>query len=403
MGVLPYQTALATVQDALLDVIALAHGHRHDAVATTAALAAVASRGAAATNQIPDRSLRYVTADGACWIYRKHSTATASATVIVPSDAAGGRGRWLKTTALTMGAVKDPTGAALSALQTGYLKSVKLYLGEMTGEQWDTWILSRRPSVVLKFLGEEKTIHANQRGALTEKRYNFELWAVSFSARPDAEAERGPDISSEAAKDPGVIRMLGDLEYLLDGLRGVDLGVDGVDYLLVGEQTPAIEDLQHREFLWSMPLDVRVTIGKEDPPTRYGVDELFVQAQDAQLHAQETFDPLNYLVSGLEIATGAGFSAAPSDGSAFIDGTEVSVTGAPAHVFTASRVTYRDLDPGGTFTYVESYSDDREPAVTDGALRIGLTITDFAGITEDRILAASSVDVGPNNQIIPEE
>src|SRR5579871_303895 len=288
MGVLAYPTALATVQDALVSTIMLGLGVREQ-VADLAALAAIPSR-SGNTNAILDRKLCYVVSPGAVYRFAQYSTATPDGlNVIQPLDAGAGPGRWL----LTSSPILDVTGTAISSVATGYLRRVMLWAGERSDRIWKVRILGQRPAVILQFTGETKTIHANQRGALAEKTYHFSLWGVSQNLRPDLEAEKGSPIAAEAAIDPGVARIMGDLEYFLDGLRGADMGVDGLDYLMMGAHQPGIEDYDGREFVWTASLDVRVTIGKEDPPIRSLVTDLLVQAEDTQLHAQVTFDKNN--------------------------------------------------------------------------------------------------------------
>lgn len=399
MGVLSYQTAVATVQDALINVIRLAL-QRRLTQATLVTLAAIPSRGSGGTgNAILDGTHCYVTAQGKAYRWSQYSTTPGDGlNVIVPSDAAGGPGRWL----ITSSTILDPNGVALSSVPTGYLKRVMLWAGQDRNEEvWKTRVLGQRPCVILAYAGESKEVKANQRGALKLSLFRFVLMAVSQNLRPDLEGEKGSPISTEATTDPGVARIMGDLEYLLDGLRGVDMGVDGLDFLMLEAAQPAIEDYDGREFLWTIDLTARCTVGKEDPPTRQPLSQAFLQAQDTQLHQQPTFDPENYVVSGLVIGTGPGFVAAPTDGSAEIGGVLVTVAGAPPHTFTPSVATWRDLKPDGTFTYPESSSPDFPPAVTTGALRVAVTITDPSGIVEDRPIAATSMPVGPNNQILP--
>lgn len=114
-------------------------------------------------------------------------------------------------------------------------------------------------------------------------------------------------------------------------------------------------------------------------------------------------DPDNYLVAGLDVSVGTGFIKAPSDGTVVMGGVTMTITGIAVHAFTAQRTTYRDLKSDGTFAYLEAYFDEEAfaPAVTDGALRIGLTKTDTTGVTEDRILVFHLYDMGPDNQVFP--
>lgn len=389
MGVLSYKTALATVQDALLLTIRLGLARRI-VVADVTALKAVRSAA------VLDGALYFVTATAAVYRFSRSSRASsAPPSVLVPTDAPAA-GRWL----LTSTGILDSTGTALSSSSSGYLRRVMLWSGEQTDKVWRERILGQRPAVVLQYSGETKENQANQRGCLAVKVYHFSVWGVSQNLRPDLEAERGSPVSTEAAADPGVAAIMGDLEYLLDGLTGSDLGVDGVDFLALDAAQPGVEDYNGREYVWTAHLDVRVTAGKEDP-VRTALASLRVQAQDVQLRGASAWDADNYVESGLTIAVGGSLTQAPSDGSAVVAGTTVTVSGATAHPFTPSRVTYRDLSAAGVWTYVEAYTEDVEPAVTSGCLRVGVTTTNFSTITEDRILAPSAVDVGPDNQITP--
>lgn len=395
MGVLQYPTALATVQDAIVSTITLALGVRETAADLTA-LAAIPSR-SGGTIAILDRKLCYVTGPATVYRFSQYSTAAPDGTnTIAPNDASGASGRWL----LMSSTILDATGTALSSVPSGYLRRVMVWAGERSDKIWKVRILGQRPAVILQFTGETKTIRANQRGALTEKTYHFSLWGVSQNLRPDIEGEKGSPIAAESAADPGVARIMGDLEYLLDGLRGVDMGIDGLDFLQFGANQTGIEDYDGREFVWTAPLDVRVTIGKEDP-ARAELTSLYVQPYNVQLHSQSTFDSLNYVQGGLAIAIGAGFSKAPSDGSAVIAGAVVTVTSAAAHSFTANRATWRDLNANGSWTYTETYTDGTPPTLAAGALRVAVTFTDFAGVVDDRFIAATAQPAGPNNQILP--
>lgn len=409
MAVLDYRTALVTVQNALYDLIWLGLGKRI-VVADGAALAAFASRGAQ-TQSLTDHRLAFVTTPpmGAGGnVYRYSRTATTAAdgvNVIGPTDAGAGPGRWICQSS----PILDATGTAIAASSAGYLKRVMLWAGTVSDDVWRTRVLAQRPCVILQFEGETKTIHANQRGALAEKVYHFGIWAVSTNLRPDIEAEKGSPIAAEAAADPGVARIMGDLEYMLDGRRGVDLDTGyaraatglqaGVDFLQFGSTTPQTEDYDGREFVWVAPLDVRVTVGREDP-VRVALVEATAQPADVQLHAAPSFDPNNYIVAGLTVATGAGFVRGPVDGSAMVGGALVTVSGAPAHTFAAQAATYRDLNGDGSWTYSATPTDAEAPALAAGALRVAVTFTDANGITEDRLLAPTSVIVGPQ-QVIP--
>ena len=110
--------------------------------------------------------------------------------------------------------------------------------------------------------------------------------------------------------------------------------------------------------------------------------------------AQGIFDRLNYVAQGYTLAVGPGFVRSYTSGVAMLAGTAVAST--PAGVtLSASKDTYRDLNPDGTITYSAVANGAAAPALTSGALRIARTVTDSAGIVSDDILCSSSFSWGP--------
>lgn len=278
MAILGYRTALVTIENALADVINLALRRRDPAINNVDELRAMVTRGASGSVAIPDRAVRYLTDPGVCYVFRQSSTAADdNDSIIRPTDAGTRPGRWIKATST----IVNPAGDELRTVQTGYVRGVIHYEGERpTGRQWDERILGVRPGVVIQYVGETKDQKSNLRGGLYVKLYHFRIWGVCFNARPNVEAALGSPITAEAAADPGVKTLMGDLEDLLDGMTGAELGIAGVDHLRLGETDPAIEDLTQREFIWIAPLDVRATVGKEDRPPRTEMTTLTGQGQD---------------------------------------------------------------------------------------------------------------------------
>ena len=388
MGIMRYNIALKTTQDAILDIIRLALGVRIP-VADLTGLVAIPSPG------VRNKAPAFVANAGYVFVYDKDSVlAPDGRNVLTPTDVGSGSGRWIKQTSQIL----DPTGTPLCQVEFGYVKRVMLWSGEFSDDAWRIRVLNQRPAVILQTGGETKNIESNQRGNFTRKQYHFSVWGASQNLRPDLESETGSPVSADS-DDPGVIAIMGDLEYLLDGLTGEELGVDGFYFMMLDAAQPGIEDYDGREYVWAAPLDARITAGKWNQ-TATPVNALFAQFQEARLNEQTVADPANYIMSGLGIAIQTGFTAAPADGSAMIGGIEVDITGAPSHTFTPDRATYRDLLPDGSYTYIETYTQDPEPPVTATALRIAVTFTDFAGIIEDRPIAMQLENYGPNNQIV---
>lgn len=267
MGILTYPTALQVVQDSLMDLIRLGLGYRIP-VADLTALIAINSAG------VRNKQPAYVTSVTNVFTLDKSSTATVNgSTVLAPTDVGVGPGRWLKASSTII----DSTGTLLSQVAMGYVKRVMLWSGEFSEDIWKVRVLNQRPAVVLQYAGETKDIESNQRGNLTRKQYHFSLWGVSQNLRPDLEAETGSPIAADA-NDPGIIRIMGDLEYLLDGLTGPEMAIDGLDFLMLDAAQPGVEDYDGREYIWTAPLDVRITAGK-DNPTATAMTATFVQMQ----------------------------------------------------------------------------------------------------------------------------
>ena len=270
MHVLEYQTALKVTQDALMDTIRLGLGYRIP-MADLTALVALNSAG------VRNKALAYVTSVTNVFMLDKNSVAVVDgSTILAPTDVGAGAGRWLKQTSTIL----DPAGVALSEVATGYVKRVMLWSGEFTEDIWKARILNQRPSVVLQFGGETKDIESNQRGNLTRKQYHFSVWGVSQNLRPDLEAETGSPFAADS-DDPGVIRIMGDLEYLLDGLNGTEMLVDGIDFLMMEAAQPGVENYDGREYIWTAALDVRVTVGKLNT-TVLPITSIFVQDQQVK-------------------------------------------------------------------------------------------------------------------------
>jgi hypothetical protein len=275
-GVLPVRGALRLVELALIDTISIALRKRGPVAATETALAALPTLGPSSTGSLIDGEPRYVTGTGLCFQWREFSTATpAAGSVVRPTDRSSKPGRWLVSASTIVG----PDGTELRSATAGYLKAVVPYQGERNEEEWDARIWGRRPAVLIQYAGESSEQVSNLRGAIKEKYYRFAIWGVSFNARPSTEALIGSSVAAEASADPGVITILSDLEDLLDGLTGAEMGVDGIDHLRLGDVEPMIEDLAHRQFVWSVPLDVRCTVGKEDRPSRVLIDLAYAQGQ----------------------------------------------------------------------------------------------------------------------------
>lgn len=376
MADLAVTTALTTIEEGLRDRLLLGLGQRFTpAAATVSALRAYASASS------KHHALRYVTAAGYTYRFNRYSTGVDDGDAVIKPTDNPTAGRWLKTT---------------STVQTGYARAVELYEGESAAED----IIARfaaRPAIVVVYQGEANTPISQNAGALYDYRPRFAIWMVSSNLRGEHQAATGSQISTEAAADPGANRMLGDVKSLL---AGSDLDVTGVKWVELGAAERAYTSLADRLMVYQLSVEVRATVHIPDESlvTLDSVRTFDAQRQLVNLHGDDEFDSDNYLVSGITVPTGTGLTKSVASGSAKINGATVAYAG-ESRAFAASTDTYRDLGTGGTLTFVERSNGQDEPSVTSGALRIGVTVTDASGVTEDRIIAATLVNFGAVDQI----
>lgn len=386
---LAFNTALVEIQDALHRAINLALRKRLSPVADLEALRAAPSRGADDSQLVADGALCSVESEGRCYAWDAYSALDDDdSTVIVPSDAMGDAGRWIRQSIpLVFG------DRPVAKISDGYLCDVQHYSGVFSEEEFEERIYSQRPCVVIYFKGRTRESQSMLEGQLARGVFRFELWAVSFCMRPEEKDLPGPPLPAEAQDDPGSARIAGDLETLLDGATGDDLGLEGVAFCRTSELSVEKQSLAGRLSIMSLQLDVLATIGKGRTDA---VALSSLEAQELRAEAHGTIaDRANHVRYGLTVATGSGMIRAPSDGEAMIGDVLVSVHDAPLHTFTGWCDTYRWLDAAGAFHYVGMPIGASVPAPpVDGALLIGVTTTDDGSVTEDRYLTSTVAESG---------
>jgi len=88
----------------------------------------------------------------------------------------------------------------------------------------------------------------------------------------------------------------------------------------------------------------------------------------------------DWVVSGLLPAEhGSSLTSSISAGYIYIDGVRIYKNGTP-HTYTASKDTYVDIDPTGTYVFSEVPLDDPEPTLTEGNMRLAKVVTDATTI-----------------------
>lgn len=369
------RNALSSIERALRAAIRRNLGKPLPAVATIAALRAATTRGASGALTVDDESSRHVTSAGVRYEFNPRSTAADDGDeTIAPTDSPTA-GRWEKTTSTT---------------STGYLRDVILYDGGYTTEALDAILGGKRPSVVIHFDGADNPTASTIPGALYRYRPRFEVWALSQSMRRAYEGKLEPPISAEAAADPGVHQVVGDLKALL---AGSDLDLDGLDYLQIGAEEMIESGENQRRFTCSLHLTALASYSIEDVPAAEAITSVVSQRQVTNLGADDEHDHDNYRVSGiLAPRTAVGLTHSISAGTAYIDGVLVIYAG-EAHTFGANEDTYRDLADDGTLAFTAVPAGAEAPEAASGTLRIGKTTTDDADIVSDALYASSLADI----------
>lgn len=381
---LTFRNAATLIELAVFRAINRALRRRLPPVADVAALRAVVTRGAGSGYARRDDDLIFVTSKAVCYEWSTASTAADDDdTVVAPADA-GTTGRWLK---------------GPSAVQSGYLLDVRLYEGEQSEDELLDRLLGQRPSVAIRWLGADNVPQSQIPGSLYKYENDFEIWVASSNYRGSAlpEAIVGSPLAAESAKDPGVNVILGDLKKALAGKTGEELNQPGIAYADIGREQPVYRSLSERFFVFSLALRVHATVQNPDDDLEV-LTSLMLQRQLGDLHAQDAFDPLNYVSNGIDVPLGIGLATAISAGAAKIGGAPVAYAG-ESRTFNALRWTYRDLKADGSMTFTETTIGAVPPPVASGALRVGRTETDAGSVIADGFLASTLTDLGEPDEI----
>ena len=381
---LTFRNAATLIELAVFHAINRALRRRLPAAADIIALRSMVTRGAGTGYARRDDDSVYVAAKGVCYEWSTASTAADDGDLVIAPTDAGVTGRWLK---------------GPSKVQSGYLADVRLYEGEQSEDELLDRLLGQRPAVAIRWLGADHVPQSQVSGSLYKYKNDFELWVASSNYRGSAlpEAVVGSAIAAEAARDPGVNAILGDLKKALAGKTGEELGQPGIAYAEIGREQPVYRSLSERLFVFSLALRVHATVQNQDDDLET-LDRLMLQRQIGDLHAQNKFDPLNYVASGIDVPLGPGLATQVSAGTAKISGATVSYAG-ELRTFNALRWTYRDLKADATMVFIETPVGSVVPAVTGNALRVGRTDTDAGSVIADTYFASTLSDYGDPDEI----
>jgi hypothetical protein len=238
-----FRTARTEIETALRDRLLLAYGRRLPSADTIAALASLPSAPAS------EDDLRYVVAADRTYRFRRaDARAPDGSTIIAPIDLPpGAPGRWISTG---------------SRVVDGYLERCELYNEDEDEETMIERLLSKRPALLLSFVGARHKPMSNRAGALYWYAASYRLLVISSTMRGDEAAWYGSPRPAEAKFDPGTAAMLGDAKA---SLAGSDLDLGGaVERVELGEERPVIVALAKRTVVEALDLTVWATLRAED-------------------------------------------------------------------------------------------------------------------------------------------
>lgn len=375
---------IRVVQESLLDVLSLAFQKRETEQPDLTAL-----RTAFAPQLLKDRALVYVVSEDRVYRWDRYSTlADDGLNVIAPVPATSPDvGRWLRvSSSVNFG---PNSNLPLQSRRQGYCKTVLLYRGDESDEQMEEAIYGQKPALLLEWLSDDPKPWSLYAGALYKDVHQLNLFIVSECLRGTPSGPWGSPLPAEAASDPGIDEMIGQIRKVL---AGVPLNIKNLEHVEIGPARKVEERLAERLFIYSLAFVVRTNFYIPDE------DLVALQLQVTprladQGRAERAFDPLNYVAQGYLVPPGPGLSRTYPPGIAFIAGVSLSSTPAPV-TFAPLADTYRDLNPDGTLTYsaVPIGADPPPPAA--GALRVGRTRTGSSAIEADDWLCSSSLAFG---------
>jgi hypothetical protein len=398
---LDVRTAQTALENAVHDAILYAFGHRLPAAATVAALRALTTRGASSSQRGPDDLINVESGGAVVRAYRwtPLSGAADNGTTVIKPDDVSGNGRWVAwTSPLRIARTVGGDSAALHELKSGSIRRVIVLDRDVDKDEMTNLLTGESPAVAIEAKGDVPEDLTQDSGYKWDARYDFTVYCVAENLRGDREAAQGSAVTGDT--DPGANDVDGLIWALLGGTQLYSV-LDGIRNVQVGRGDNWVSDLAQRRVIRSREYTVLATVEYPAAPNDAGpLESMYVQEQAAALGEQTSADVANHIASGLTVSLGVGLSKSIAAGTAYIAGQLVTYVG-ELHTFGASVDTYRDLNPDGTFSFVEAPLDAEEPDVTLGALRIGVTRTDGSSVTDDRFIASSAIDFGPDILVTP--
>lgn len=396
---LDIRVAENTIEDLLRDAILYGLGRRTGpAPDSVAALRAVTTRGQSDSQFGDTRLIQVVNMyDDVERAYRWRQSSTAAdngTTVIKPNDVTG-PGRWEEwpTWASDIYFSRDvgSDSAPLAQIQDGFLRSVIVLDKSMTKEEYEALLFGDTPSVVIEATGDDPEDMTLDVGHSWITQFRFMIGVVEQNLRDYRRAARGSELASDAA-DPGANTIDGWIQALLAGNR-LTQAEDSILAVRVGPGRNLESEGGQRRIVRVRQYVVWAHVERTNAPNEIvDAQEIDRQAQFSQPAAGAAeFDPKDVLRDGVFVRPDVGLTKNVTAGSALIAGLDVTYAG-ESHTFGASQLTYLDLDPSGTLTFVATGLLEPEPPVTSGAMRVAVVESDGSGVVDYRFKSALSED-----------
>jgi hypothetical protein len=387
------------VEDLFRDAILYALGARKTAVTSVAALRAFPTRGASGGSTLNDDALAAVTVAGVTtgWRWNSQSTATDDGmSVLQPNDVTA-NGRWLNfVSPLRIALTPGGDSAYLHEITAGPLKRVILLDRGFDDQETLALVLGQTPSVLIQATDDEPVSTVEASGRLLDVAYTLMVSVLDENFRDYRQAAQGSTFSGEESLGANGIDGL--IQFLLTGTQLAQV-VDGIRDVQPGRCSNLRSEHAQRRVERIRTYRVLATVQIPPAPNDSApVSKIFAQ-QNLVALGEQTVAGNTYVVSGIvPTAFGPGLSKNIAAGSMMVVGEPLAYAGELA-TFAASSLTYRDLNPNGTLSFIATGLDEIEPAVTAGAQRVGVTQTDADGVVADRLIAASNEPYGSDNEI----
>jgi hypothetical protein len=396
------RTAQTVLENALRDVILQALGVRLPAVATVAALRAFQTMGPSGTSMRSDDDLVYISGSSIT-SYRWNSISTVAdngAGVIKPNDVTA-NGRWVQWTSnVRFSTTVGGNSITLDQVSSGPLAQVILVDKRYTKDEMANLIVGQVPAVIIEAHGDDPEDVVLDLGSKWVTRYEFTVTAIAENLRDRREAAQGSTVPGDSTYGANTID--GFIKGLLAGTVLNDHGAFSdhpVQNVAFGRGRNEFSDDEMLQRYVFRSRDYVLQVSEEMPPAPndvYQPTDAFVQAYLTDLHQQATYDPNNYLISGINPTLGGNLAQTLPAGTAQIAGSTVAYAGG-AVSFTAWSDVYRDLAPNGTLTLTAVNRGGVPPAQTAGTLRIGFTSTNATIVLADTLIAMQRAAFGPDN------